>query len=198
MVLSPDNAALLHQAEKLRLLSYLFDSPSPALAEPLEKLEKLYASNQEAQALLREMTAELDGGEEALVALKVDHAKLFIGPFDMLAPPYASLYLESGDRVNSQVTRHIARYYAENGLQREDGATVPADHVALLFEFLYYLLYRSVRDGDSAMAERAELFARTYVLRWTPQFFEAMREGAGTSFYRAFAKLGLDYFPLAY
>lgn len=197
MVFSSDPAAVLRQADALRLLSYLFDSPSPALAEPLAELAELYEGDAEAQALLCEMAAEFDGGEEALVALKVDHAKLFIGPFDLLAPPYASLYLESGNRVDGQVTRHIARCYAEGGLQREGGRTQPADHVAFLFEFLYYLLYRSVRDGDSAMVERAEQFACAYVLSWTPRFFEAMREGAQTPFYRALAKLGLDHFPPA-
>lgn len=194
MVFSSDPAAVLRQADTLRLLSYLFDSPSPALAEPLAELAELYEGDAEAQALLCEMAAAI-GGEEALVALKVEHAKLFVGPFDMLAPPYASLYLEAGDRVDGQVTRRIARCYVESGLRQEGDQTQPADHVAFLFEFLYYLLYRSVRDEDSAMAGRAEQFACTYVLSWTPQFFEAIHKGAKTPFYSALAKLGLDHFP---
>lgn len=197
MAFSSDPIELLHQADTLRLLSYLLDSPSPTLAEPLAELMELYEDDAAAKAKLCEMAAVLDEGEEALMAIKVDHAKLLIGPFGMLAPPYASMYLEAADRVDGQVTRRIAHSYAESGLQWSGNRTGPADHAAVLFEFLYYLLYRSVRDEDPAMVERAKRFACTYVLSWTPRFFKAMHEGAQTSFYRDLADLGLEHFPLA-
>ncbi|UTW70898.1 molecular chaperone TorD family protein [Anaerobacillus sp. HL2] len=42
--------------------------------------------------------------------LKVDFAKLFVGPFDVLAPPYSSVYLNEGRAVYGESTPRCSKY----------------------------------------------------------------------------------------
>lgn len=195
MVFSRDREELAVQAEALRLLSLLFDSPGSALMPVIESLEGLYRSDRRVIELLEGMAESLERDDS--IALQVDHAKLFIGPFQMLAPPYASLYLGAGDQVDGEVTRRVARRYADYGLSFLPDEKRPADHVGYLFEFLYFLAFGYMREGGEKRFSEMERFAERYVLSWVPRFFALMREGADTRYFKCFAKLGLECLPIA-
>jgi TorA maturation chaperone TorD len=47
--------------------------------------------------------------------IMVDHTKLFIGPFGLLAPPYGSIYLENGMMVKGNSTVNVEDLYGEEG-----------------------------------------------------------------------------------
>ncbi|MDN4469118.1 MAG: molecular chaperone [Gordonibacter urolithinfaciens] len=194
MVFSRECEELAAQAEALRLLSLLFDGPSPSLLPVVESLEGLYRGDREAVELLEGMAESLE--RDDLVALQVDHARLFIGPFQMIAPPYASLYLEAGDRVDGEVTRRIARRYAEGGLSLLPDEKRPADYVGYLFEFLSYLAFEVVRKGGKGRFSEMDQFAEEYVLGWVPRLFGLMQEGADTRYFKSFGKLGLEHLPV--
>ena len=194
MAFSRDRDELAAQAEALRLLSLLFDAPDPSLLPAIEGLRGLYRSDRRAVELLDGMAESL--ADDDPVPLKVDHARLFVGPFEMLASPYASLHLESGDRVEGEVTRCIARCYAECGLRLSPGEKRPADHIGYLFEFLYYLAFRFLREGGVERFDEMERFAGTYVLSWAPRLFALMGEGASTGYFKSFAELGAEHLPI--
>ncbi|MBC2888150.1 TorD/DmsD family molecular chaperone [Gordonibacter massiliensis (ex Traore et al. 2017)] len=194
MPFSRNNEELAAQAETLRLLSFLFDSPDPSLLSIIGSLRELYRVDRHAVQLLDGMAASLE--RDDLVSLKVDHARLFIGPLQMLAPPYASLHLEAGDRVEGEVTRRIARSYRASGLDLSAKEKRPADHIGYLLEFLYYLAFRAMRDGEEGSIDHVNRFAEEYVLSWTPRLFALMKEGAATRYFQCFAALGLECLPV--
>lgn len=187
----------LADAEKLRLFSYLFDDPSEEFAETVNELAKLYADNEEATGLLSRMSDDLEEAGKGMVDLRVDHAKLFIGPFEMLAPPYASLYLEDGARVYGEVTCAIKECYRRAGLVQRPELKEPEDHIARLLEFLYYLNYKYIQTGDDAYDNEFREFDAAYVSSWRARFFENIEKNAQTDFYRALARLGLHCLPLS-
>lgn len=194
MVFSRNRETLAAQAEALRLLSQLFDSPDSSLRPVIEELRDLYRADPLAVELLDGMEASL--AHDDPVALKVDHARLFVGPFEMLAPPYASLHLEASDRVYGEVTKRITQCYREAGLALAPEEKRPADHASYLFEFLYIGAFRFLRVGGEDELERLDRFAEVYVLSWVPRLFELMEKGATTRYFKNFARLGQECLPV--
>ena len=72
--------------------------------------------------------------------LKVDHARLFIGPFSLLAPPYGSMHLDTTEHLMTESTIQVQQWYASEGMEI-DIPEVP-DHIRIELEFMYYLVFR--------------------------------------------------------
>ena len=67
----------------------------------------------------------------SLDALAVEHARLFIGPFQLIAPPYGSIYLDDTKTVMGDSTAKVAAFYHNCGLTlAEDFHELP-DHFAV-------------------------------------------------------------------
>jgi TorA maturation chaperone TorD len=130
-------------------------------------------------------------GETAQEQLDLDYAALFVGPFELIAAPYGSIYLEKIRRVMGDSTLDAHRFYQDAGLSME--MKEPADHIAIELEFMYYLCSREATALSEGMEDEAsrlktvqlEFFRK--MMGWIPQFCERIRAGAGTAYYRAVA-----------
>lgn len=194
MAFSRNTEELAAQAETFRLLSYLFDSPDSSLVSTIADVKRLYREDVHATELLDGMAESLECDDT--VALQVDHAKLFIGPFEMLAPPYASLYLETGDQVCGKTTASIERCYRNQGFELTSKEKQPADYIGYLFEFIYLLAFRYLQGTSEVALEDIDRFADKYVLNWMPRFFSNIDQGAETRYFKCLAKLGLEHLPV--
>ena len=124
--------------------------------------------------------------------LSIDHAALFIGPFELLAAPYGSVYIDQGRRVMGDSTLAVLRFYQEEGLAVD--VQEPADHIVIELELLSYLAGREAsamadgREEDAARCrERQLLFITRYLQPWIYKFCEAIRRGTTNTFYRSLA-----------
>lgn len=124
--------------------------------------------------------------------LKVDYAGLFIGPFELAAPPYGSVYLESTRRIMGDSTMDVLRQYQDAGLTVEIAG--PPDHIAIELEFLYFLCFKiadSLQAGNDHESEKLqrklELFLGQSFLPWIPNLCLSIRQGTENIFYRALA-----------
>lgn len=122
--------------------------------------------------------------------LSVDHAALFLGPFELAAAPFGSVYLEQGRRLMGDSTMAVRRCYEEAGLAVEI-AEAP-DHVALELEFMYYLLscqataLAACREREAADFElRQQEFFLRFLHPWMDDFCRAIRSGTANPFYLA-------------
>ncbi len=142
----------------------------------------------------RELHPELAGnipGMDDVELLKVDYSKLFVGPYELLAPPYGSVYLEDG-RLMGDSTMDVKNWYATEGLEitlRE----VP-DHIALELEFVYFLISRETEAISNSSSEDAihylekqKAFVGTHLGQWISAFADRVKERAETEFYRSLA-----------
>ncbi len=125
--------------------------------------------------------------------LSVDHAALFLGPFELAAAPYGSVYLEQSRRLMGDSTMAVRRCYEEAGLAVEI-AEAP-DHVALELEFMHYLLSCQAtalvegREGGAADLElRQNEFFHHFLNSWMEDFCRAIRSGTVNPFYLALAE----------
>jgi len=154
-------------------LSHLLSSISPEAAK-------------HAQAMADEL-AKQDQQQLAL-----DHAALFIGPFELQAPPYGSVYLEKKREVMGATTLEVLKFYQDAGLQVEERE--PADHIAIELEFMSHLHGRetaALQDNSAEEANRyanlREKFFSTCLNPWVAEFCRTVRDGTDSAFYQALA-----------
>jgi putative dimethyl sulfoxide reductase chaperone len=104
------------------------------------------------------------------------YARLFLGPFEVRVPPYASWFLDLEGRMMGPVAQAAAEAYAAAGLGPADGPRELPDHVSVELEFCYLLGYRGVEEGDYASLTHLAAFWREQLLPWLPSFAAAVAE----------------------
>lgn len=178
------------RANLYHMVARAFSSPLEMEEEHPQQLRDIVP---ELPGDLREVTLSLaDAWENALQdrePLALAYARHFLGPFEILTPPYASFYLEPDQRLMGNVSQLVARFYVEAGLGPGHGPHEAPDHVALEWEFMYFLTYQYVISGDKRWLEQRNTFRSTHLDHWMPSLAAAMAETAEHPFYRALAAL---------
>lgn len=190
-----NEANFLHKEEMrgevYKLLSRLYYVPDDAIFEQVAKLKEALNSVYPEIAKLVTVDATID-----IEQLTVEFSKLFVGPFKLLAPPYGSVYLESGRRVMGDSTMNAKNRYREAGLAFSDNIKEAADHIALELEFMYFLVFKEMEafenaDNDSVLAfrERQIKFLVDHLGVWVSMFAQKVESHATFDFYKAIAEI---------
>ena len=126
--------------------------------------------------------------------LAVEYARLFVGPYELKAPPYGSVYLDGGRRVMGDSTMEVVRIYEKAGLAMDKKFKELPDHIAVELEFMYYLIYKEVealekleKDKALALEETRNHFFNRFLSLWVPSFCQKMKESTNNLFYIALA-----------
>ena len=177
-----------------KVFAECFHLPDKALSARLASLERyLGALGSEAFShaiLLRHH----NHGSIDLEKLRVDFAKLFVGPYSLLAPPYGSVYLEGGHKVMENSTVDVRERYREAGLDISENFKDAPDHIAVELEFMYFLIFKEIEAICSDKPEaaykqllRQKLFLQDHLRHWATEFAQKVKGHAGTDFYRNLA-----------
>lgn len=187
-------ARLRAKANVYRLLSACYYEPEVALLE-----EDVFGQIQSALSVLSGDLAESAARLAASFrkagpdALTLDHTRLFLGPFDVRAKPYGSVYLDGENVVMGDSTMAVLALYRDGGFHIDESVREMPDHVALELEFLYLLnarLAAEERPGErDRLAGLKDAFLRAHLCQWIAPFAEAMERGADTEFYKGLASL---------
>jgi TorA maturation chaperone TorD len=128
-------------------------------------------------------------------SLAVEHARLFIGPFQLVAPPYGSIYLDEAKTVMGDSTAKVAAFYQSNGLHLADDFHELPDHFAVELEFMSYLAFKQreaeVSGDESAVTRVVDLereFLARFLLPWLEPFTAAIISDGEAPFYQAIAR----------
>lgn len=121
--------------------------------------------------------------------LRVDYAALFIGPAELLACPYGSVYLEKGRRLYGETTGAVAKIYAAAGLRVEGEGGVIPDHIAVELEFLHYLLTHTDGGESGASVKLYAAFLQHYFLPFANRLATDIIASARTGFYQCQGKM---------
>lgn len=131
---------------------------------------------------------------EGVEELAVDHARLFVGPFALLAPPYGSVYLEGERRCMGDSTLDVGSCYREVGLGTAPGFNDAPDHIAAELEFMHFLVIRELEAQAGGELDRAQYFRQKqssflarHLAAWVPNFSRSVEEQAQTRFYQSLA-----------
>ncbi|OEU64904.1 MAG: hypothetical protein BA863_14165 [Desulfovibrio sp. S3730MH75] len=130
--------------------------------------------------------------------LSIDHASLFVGPFELIAAPYGSVYIDKKRTVMGKSTLYAARCYQEASLSVD--IKEPQDHIAIELEFMYFLCGKEAAARQDSRMEDADHFkdmqVRFYynaMRPWVKEFCVAIQSGTKNEFYLNVA-MCLDHF----
>ncbi len=184
----------LARADVYRLLSVCFYQPEAAFLE-----EAVFGQLKASMAKVSPQTVPNVGALEpsfkgvGLETLQLDYSRLFLGPFEILAKPYGSVYLDGEKIVMGVSTVSALALYREGRFDIADDFREMPDHIAVELEFLYLLTFKIAQANEDV--ERNDLirlkqkFLQEHLGAWVVPFTRAMREGAETDFYQQLAEV---------
>lgn len=181
--------------EAFRLLSACYILPDTGMPDTLDNLQGHLANTSEpATKCVRRMRREIES-DPNFEALKIDFAKLFVGPYKLLAAPYGSVYLDSERTMMGDSTFDVKTRYREAGLDTAKNFREAPDHIAAELEFMYYLIFKEIEalsnsDLQAAIGflQKQRSFLEDHLMRWMPEFAANIIEHAETAFYKNLAK----------
>ena len=187
-----------HESSRMtafRLLSDCFLLPDPELPEKLEKLEfSMENVCKPALGFVQKMRQEFKTNAD-LEAFKVEFSKLFVGPYEMSAAPYGSVYLDDGRKMMGDSTQDVRNRYREAGLDTAKNFKDAPDHVTAELEFMYYLIFKEIEafansDIETAIdfIQRQKSFLEDHLMAWVPEFTDCIIENAENPFYLNLAR----------
>lgn len=147
---------------------------------------------------IKALQASINGS--ARLSLKAEYHRLFVGPYKLPAPPYASVYLESEPTVMGPSTLKVLRMYEEAGFLLSPSFKDLPDHIAAELEFMALLCEEeraAWQRNDFPLAlkllSQEETFLGEHLVRWVPSFASRISSSTDAPFYRALASLLQDY-----
>ncbi len=186
------------------LLATVFrEEPSAALVEELRSPQM--------KEVFGEMDIELGQGFHSASALLVadvlaeEFTRLFLGPGRHISAHesiFAEIDGESGSLWGA-TTVDVKKFIEATGLAYDPEYSGIPDHVSVEFEFMQRLSAWEADQWDQKHRGRAEYcadvqrrFLERHLLRWLPQFMDAVIAEATVPFYRAMAKLSKNFVRL--
>ena len=159
-----------------------------ALADALKSVCPIGASYTASLATELRQTFDLE-------QIRLDYARLFLGPFTMPAAPYGSVYLEGKRQLMGDSTLDVLERYRRAGLKIAPDFNDPPDHIAVELEFMSFLIFRAIESSDNSYTaqvveffELQKSFLEDHVGVWVFEFADAVEKNAATEFYRNLAK----------
>lgn len=144
--------------------------------------------------------AAVAGGNSSLDSLAVEHARLFIGPFQLVAPPYGSTYLDDAKIVMGDSTARVTAFYHACGLVLADDFHELPDHFAVELEFMSWLAFKqreAAVSGDKGEEVRVaglqKEFLDRFLMPWLAPFTSAIITDGEAPFYQAIARCAAAY-----
>ncbi len=178
----------------IKMLAACYGEPTAELPALLrDALERLAPLGVEVASLANDLTAVAERSD--IQELLKDYAKLFVGPFQLLAPPFGSVYLDEDGRLMGDSTMDAMRFYQLAGLDMAENFKMPPDHVVAELEFLY-CLYAAEMQQEGDNPDQAETlgalrreFFRQHIGRWGRDFATKVSANASMDFYRLLGQL---------
>ncbi len=119
--------------------------------------------------------------------LAVAYTRLFLGPFEILASPYASFYMEPNKRIMGETSQAVAQAYAEAGLEPASGPRDAPDHITHELEFMYFLAFQEITTGEEIWRKRQLKFWTTHLRCWLPDLIQHILSADVHRYYNALA-----------
>jgi TorA maturation chaperone TorD len=131
---------------------------------------------------------------ESFDGLERDYMRLFVGPGQLEAPPWESVYFHDEPLLFQEETLRVREWYARFGLQAELLHNEPDDHLGLELAFLAHLAGLGVTACETGETDRLsgvmsaqQEFAAEHPAKWVPSWCDRVCEHARTDFYRGVA-----------
>ena len=166
-----------------RLYTYPLDDAALEAIVAL-RLENASTALSDALAVMQARIAAAPDRAAFVGALNVEATRLFEGPGQPAAPPFASFYLNDRQLMGPAALT-VRRAYLSRNLRPRDDGRVPPDHLALELGFMALMAREDTAHGltDSAV------FLREHLLTWVPRWSAAVVAASAHPFFVGLANL---------
>lgn len=127
--------------------------------------------------------------------IKVEYARLFIGPRPPLASPFESVYRSSRKVLMNELTMEVRKKYKEMGIQVIEKDRLPDDHIGLELEFMYYLCFKTIEAINESknieciieLVKKQQVFIEEHLIQWIPEFCNKIINNSNLVFFKEIA-----------
>jgi TorA maturation chaperone TorD len=183
-----------HRSDIYRAFSHCYHLPDADVGNILKLLEtSLCAIGSNAISHVVMMRSELNTGL-TLDDLRIQFSKLFVGPYQLLAPPYGSVYLDDRRQIMGDSTLDVVKRYLAAGLAIDEGFKNPPDHIAAELEFMHALVIEELKGLHNGLADEVtdclELqsdFLACHIGQWIDAFSGLIIQETNLPFFRYLA-----------
>jgi TorA maturation chaperone TorD len=195
--------------EELYLYNFLrqlfIKEPSKELLTEISRIEIIQDADIPFSEGLAMIAAEAKDNVERLYALQeelgIEYARLFIGPFNPPAIPYASFYLSETHSLMTDETLDVRKRYLDAGMSVKDLYSTPDDHIGTELEFVFDLTRRIIgaietgkEDETLRLSEIRNDFVSRHMGMWVPLFAGKVLAATNNTFFTGAAKMLGDAF----
>jgi putative dimethyl sulfoxide reductase chaperone len=132
--------------------------------------------------------------EDGPEALKVEFARLFVGPFSLLAPPYGSVYLDAERKIMGDSALDLQQRYREVGLDLAEDFKDAPDHIAAELEFMHFLIIKELQAVNHAdlneitsCMDKQRSFLGDHLGAWIAPFTQQVEERTCNDYFAGLA-----------
>lgn len=190
-----------------RLLQRVFgDEPNKELLEIIvadhtaEALHLILEDNEEFSSyydLLTRITQDMqESAAETIDRLKSEYTYLMIGPGELPAPPWESVYITKEPLIFQESTLKVRQFYVEHGFIPAKYPNEADDHIALELDFMAHMSSFAAEQFETEdfnavkqSLQDQKLFLTKHLLVWVGDFATSMQKSKSHYFYPLMAKL---------
>lgn len=107
--------------------------------------------------------------------LEYQFNRLFVGPDTVVAPPYASFYLEAQPRLFGETTLQVRTFYAKHGFLVPGNNSVPDDFLPYELDAALALRHLLRQSLDERVQASYTWFVCEHMGAWLPPFGQRVR-----------------------
>lgn len=120
-----------------------------------------------------------------------EYTLLFIGPHRLPVQPYESWWVDG--KLMGESLLKVKQVYRKAGIAKVNEYAEPEDHIAFELRFMHYLCEEELSaDTEERIAECLNMqkeYLNDHLLRWVPDFCDALIECELSDFYKGIARL---------
>lgn len=132
-----------------------------------------------------------------------DYTRLFVGPYELPAPPWESAYCNEERLLFQKETLEVRKAYLKYFLLPVEFGAEADDHLGLELDFMVRLIELALAETDNKnigmlkqILTDQKLFLEDHLLRWVPSLCNDIINNAQTEFYQGMAKLTRGFLTL--
>ena len=104
--------------------------------------------------------------------------RLFFGPRSVIAPPFASVYLEPESYVMGETTQNVRKLYHLVGMSSPWEGRIPDDHISLELDACLQFHSTIEKTEYSPLIPVYEYFLKDHMSLWVPAFMQKVEQAA--------------------
>ena len=132
--------------------------------------------------------------------VRVEYARLFLGPRHVVAPPYESVYTSGSKSIFGEASMEVKELYERVGVKIENKANIPYDFIGYELEFIYYLSFKALEAIDkddrelfNEILSYSNYFIKEHTAKWINKFTKDIEENTTMDFFKVVAKFTREF-----